>query len=656
MKARDTEVVQHSGNLASESATRMSFDQNSITFLMNVLTDLYSDPVAAVIREYSTNAWDSHKAAGNPAPIEVTLPSSWNPSFTVRDHGVGLSVDEITDFYSKYGASSKRNTDDQVGLLGLGCKSGLTYTNQFSVTGIKHGVKTVAVVTRDTDGAGLIQVLDTVSTDEPDGVEVSIPVKRIEEFNRRANEFFSFWEAGAVLVDGEAPVSIFDSGLKLDEDIVVLTDSEIETDYIVMGNVPYPVRNNNSRQQLSKKLKYNAYVIARVAIGEVNFTPSREQLHFTDRTKATIETIQNFVDERIIAHAQRELAAAPTPFEALKTRLAWGNVIAKFPVSLYNGKLIPASVQIGGYEWAAQYNHRSGRGFNSKTTYISAEKIVAKDTVIVVGTPKRGFNEIERAAVKAIVPNPGNVFAVSSIADTDLVWIDGANVIDYEQVRPPKVVRPKTVRGPRSKAKYFVFDGMTYKETDDAPTGDIVYILRTDAGHRSGCNRETYRHKAARYIVGRDANVTVVLIGGPEQGRFLKKHPQAVTVVEYLQSRVYDIENVLTQDALDINTVSHPVAGLDPADILDPEVCALIERFRAINAQEELIAKRDAYVRIAYELWTVTLDQKDSDKVAVCELLSTFQAQYPLIANERYEFSADAIEYINATYYFRSTK
>src|SRR5688500_12467525 len=98
----------------------MTFDENAISHLMSVLTDLYSDPELAVIREYATNAWDSHISAGNTDPIQITLPNPMNPMFTIQDFGVGLSVDELTNHLTKYGWSSKRDNDDEVGMLGLG--------------------------------------------------------------------------------------------------------------------------------------------------------------------------------------------------------------------------------------------------------------------------------------------------------------------------------------------------------------------------------------------------------------------------------------------------------------------------------------------------------------------------------------------------------
>src|ERR1035437_10098491 len=79
----------------------MSIDEGALAHIMSVLTDLYSDPEMAVIREYSTNALDAHVEAGVTRPIEVTLPSALSPYLKIRDYGTGLDVEDIRTIYSR---------------------------------------------------------------------------------------------------------------------------------------------------------------------------------------------------------------------------------------------------------------------------------------------------------------------------------------------------------------------------------------------------------------------------------------------------------------------------------------------------------------------------------------------------------------------------
>ena len=63
----------------------------------NILSDgLYSDKIAAPIRELATNAYDAHVANDNiNTPFDVHLPSVAEPWFAIRDYGIGMSKQEL---------------------------------------------------------------------------------------------------------------------------------------------------------------------------------------------------------------------------------------------------------------------------------------------------------------------------------------------------------------------------------------------------------------------------------------------------------------------------------------------------------------------------------------------------------------------------------
>ncbi len=320
--------IAHEGNLDTDDRTRMSFDQDSVAHLMSILTDLYSDPALAVIREYSTNAFDSHIAAGQTRPIEVELPTHLRPLFVVRDFGTGMTVDQISNQFSKYGWSSKRDSDDAVGMLGLGCKSGLSYTSQFTLVSVHDGVQITVLITREEDGAGAVQIIDTAATDKPNGVEVQIPVKEPSGFNQRAGNFYKFWEPGQILVNGAEPelVGSRKGAISLADDIVLDHVGGYEPPcHIVMGNVPYLV------EHLKGGAGRNGYAfVARVPIGTVDFTPSREALHNTKRTLAAIAEIRARVMALLDATVAAEVAAATTPGEAIDVRDKWSSIVLNF--------------------------------------------------------------------------------------------------------------------------------------------------------------------------------------------------------------------------------------------------------------------------------------------------------------------------------------
>ena len=110
----------------------------------NILSDkIYTNKVKAVIREISTNAYDAHVAAGNDEPFDVHLPTDLEPWFSVRDYGTGLSHEDCMEIYTTYFHSTKTDSNDYVGALGLGSKSPYSIADSFTVTSWFNGEKRV---------------------------------------------------------------------------------------------------------------------------------------------------------------------------------------------------------------------------------------------------------------------------------------------------------------------------------------------------------------------------------------------------------------------------------------------------------------------------------------------------------------------------------
>jgi DNA topoisomerase VI subunit B len=99
----------------------MSLDLDSAQMLMQMLSkNLYSDAIGSTIREWASNALDSHRRAGVQDPIVVRLRmnSQGNYEFSVEDFGLGLDDDDVRNIISKYGKSTKRNSNIELGMFG----------------------------------------------------------------------------------------------------------------------------------------------------------------------------------------------------------------------------------------------------------------------------------------------------------------------------------------------------------------------------------------------------------------------------------------------------------------------------------------------------------------------------------------------------------
>jgi hypothetical protein len=53
-------------------------------------SNVYNDPILAVMREWSTNACDACIAANKPVKFDVNLPTLEETTFSVRDYGTGF--------------------------------------------------------------------------------------------------------------------------------------------------------------------------------------------------------------------------------------------------------------------------------------------------------------------------------------------------------------------------------------------------------------------------------------------------------------------------------------------------------------------------------------------------------------------------------------
>jgi hypothetical protein len=316
----------------SRDTVQCGFDPEGTAHLMRLLSDLYRNAAAAVLREYSANAYDSHVQAGNSGPVEVTLPSELNPTLVITDHGTGLSRDEMIGVYSRYGASTKRGTNDQVGAFGLGTKSAFTLGQQFIVNAVKDGWRTVAAFGLDASGTGTVTILDHEPTSERNGVIVSISVDDPAAMRRAAGPVFFTWRPGTVLVNGQRPRSVLDDPLKVTENIYLAGTAEQDSAawgdaglIVVMGNIGYPVSHglrDKLRGRLQRPLlpaygpllcaRHDQRVFAFVGIGDVDIAPSREEMRDTPRTLERLVRIVREYCDGISAVVQREIDSAPT--------------------------------------------------------------------------------------------------------------------------------------------------------------------------------------------------------------------------------------------------------------------------------------------------------------------------------------------------------
>ena len=382
-------------------------DAEGIKHLMSLLTNLYNDPELAVIREYYTNALDAHVEVGQTQPVDIYLPTRENPLYVVKDYGVGMSREDIAKIYSQYGASTKRKTNKQVGAFGLGCKSALTIATQFTLTSVKDGLKTTALISKDESGINKVDILPVRATEEPSGTTVTIPVPNVPLFSDKVLSFFKYSNPENVLLNGRRPDNVYDDSKLLDMpgvDAEVYTrktkklsswSTEQVTFQLVMGSVPYVITHDNIQSSLRRSgvsmdiAGSGTSVVFVIGIGKVDLTPSREGLRYTDKTKEFVDGLLKEYVTTLKAVAQKEIDAVDTRGAVFDMVREWGKVI---PMSGATWRGMPIK-----YQMQLTTTYPNVERFGSSANHTTSNSIsTSRGLTIVTGSDVKEYRKLSK--------------------------------------------------------------------------------------------------------------------------------------------------------------------------------------------------------------------------------------------------------------------
>jgi hypothetical protein len=299
----------------------------------NILSSgLYSDKIMAIIRELSCNALDAHIAAGKAdIPFEVKLPTHLDPVFYVKDFGVGLSEDEVFNLYTTYFDSTKSDSNEYVGALGLGSKSPFSYTNTFTVESRFKGVKTIYTAFLNEQGLPTIAKMDASPTDEPNGVTVQMPVKKdnIQTFHDKAKVTLMYFNPVPV-IKGAANFEPYKVHALFEGTDWAMVKREYYSyrsgPWVKQGPVIYPIAVDVLREHTNNKgilRLFNLDLDIRVQMGDVDVAASREALQYDKRTIANLLNRFSMIATEFEASISKSIADAKSLWEARMMLGTW---------------------------------------------------------------------------------------------------------------------------------------------------------------------------------------------------------------------------------------------------------------------------------------------------------------------------------------------
>lgn len=273
-----------------------SFTIGNVDMVIDILRNkLYSNPIQTLVQEYVSNARDAHREIGQTRPIKITEPTETDLTLKIRDYGPGLSPERIDAVFCRYGDSTKRKDNNQVGGFGIGAKSAWAYTDSFTiVTHIdSQAYHYVAHVTRD--HAGSLDLISQNPTTEPNGTEIQIVCRSydLEAFKKAIARATRFWSPSELPVIENQSFSVAKTLFRSDSvecvEITGLPDSERLQ--VVVDGIPYPIPaelryGNDKVRALHNKTK--VLTLLHFATGEIEIAASREAVGNSDSNRLKI--------------------------------------------------------------------------------------------------------------------------------------------------------------------------------------------------------------------------------------------------------------------------------------------------------------------------------------------------------------------------------
>jgi len=323
--------------ISSNISTEYQFSVGNLAMIFDILRNkLYSNKHLAIIREYCCNAYDANVEAGNKhIPISVQLPTSFDPTLKIRDNGPGISPDRVENIFVKYGSSTKGNSNELIGAMGLGSKSAMCLTDSFNVITVVDKVKRTYCVFIDESMVGKMSLLNEEATEEPNGTEIQIPVS-VNDINIFANEAFKclrFFDPLPKITGTSRTFQKIEKVIEGEGFFVSKTDCQASIN-IIMGGVSYSIPPTQQIENLSliQSLigNYYASLFITVNIGEVSVAANRETLHFDEKTLKLLSNKFLQIKESIVKNAEESVASAPSLQKALEKNLDLGRMASYF--------------------------------------------------------------------------------------------------------------------------------------------------------------------------------------------------------------------------------------------------------------------------------------------------------------------------------------
>lgn len=361
-----------------ENAVRI--DSHNIEHIVALLsTNLYSHPEESFLRETISNAIDSTIEAGSNEPVILKFSKCTSDNnlytVTIRDYGTGISPERFEEIYLSIGASTKRESNEYLGCFGIGRFSCLACSNAATIKSYYNGIEYCYLMIRNGSKIN-IDLLYQNATEEPNGVEISINIDTLWNFKNAISSLIYF--PNLYIDTSSLNYNVHDTFINEVNELKDTPIAKYDTFYIgatttrnhwsysyklVVGNVLYNYDYSKLFQEYdatSEKFReVFSYINPIFNIGDLDITPNREQLLYSDKTiKALQSKAKEIVHE--IEHLYYEAYSGDSTsiFEyAYKVNNCRKLLLMFYYLPVRDCGFYPAFTY-NGTEWSSGFNNR----------------------------------------------------------------------------------------------------------------------------------------------------------------------------------------------------------------------------------------------------------------------------------------------------------
>jgi len=301
----DLNKVGNNNVQGTNTTKKMSLSENVSGIIFQMFTsNIYSNPIGTVVREITSNCFDSHVEAdvNKPVVIRLTKDNVTNTRYvSFIDFGVGMSPERVENIYAVYFESTKRTNNNEIGGFGIGGKTPLAYKryiktgegeydNSFFVITRYNGTEYVYTIFEGKKSPEYM-LLDSYPTKEHNGTEIKIPILEQDIYKFETEIIKQLYYFENIVFEGFSDRISNDYKIIKGQNFLYRGKAVSDFIHVCLGRVAYPI--DYSVLNLNK-YDYQIPVAINVPIGKINVVASREHLDYSDET---IQYLKKKLDE-----------------------------------------------------------------------------------------------------------------------------------------------------------------------------------------------------------------------------------------------------------------------------------------------------------------------------------------------------------------------